>query len=55
MDLLLMIMNKTWQLFISTGFNVTFQGNTYHITLLAIFLFTPFTTIAIKVLFSLFD
>lgn len=55
MDFLLMIMSKIWNVFINTGFDVVFQGNTYHITLIAIFLFTSITAIAIKVLFSFFD
>lgn len=55
MDLFLLLINKIWQIFMNTGFHITFQGNTYYITLFAIFLFTSITTIAVKVLFSLFD
>lgn len=55
MDLLLMIINKVWNIFINTGIDVVFQGTTYHITLLAMFLFTTITSVAIYVLFSFFD
>lgn len=55
MDLLLMICQKIWHLFTITGFDVVFQGITYHITLFAILTFTIVTGIAIRVLFSLFE
>ena len=55
MDILLSIMQKTWNFFTNCGCTVYFQGEKYFISLLAIFLFTTITAIAVKVLFSLFD
>lgn len=55
MDILLSVMLKIWNFFTQVGFPVKFQGETYYITLMAIFLFTTITFIAIKLLFSLFE
>lgn len=55
MDLFLLVIYKVWNVFMNTAIDITFQNQTYHITLFAIFIFTSITAIAVKVLFSLFE
>lgn len=55
MDTLVMLMLKVWNFFMSISFPITYQGITYDISLFAIFLFTTLGSIALVLLFKLFE
>ena len=55
MDILMMVIKRTWDIFTNVSIPITYQGTTYEITLLAIFTFTAFTGIAVWLLFSAFE
>lgn len=55
MDLFVMICRKTWDIFASTGFTISYEGNAYYISLYGLLIFTTVTAIVIYVVKSFLD
>lgn len=55
MDILMQVVHWVWNIFTTISIPIVYQGTTYNITFLGMFIFTSFITIAAMVLFSFFE
>ena len=55
MDILMRCASWAWNMFTTISIPIVYQGTTYNITFLGMFIFTSFVLIAAMVLFSFFE
>lgn len=55
MDILMQIIQKLWQIFMSVSIPVSYQGTTYNITLYALLIFTSVVSIVITLIAKALD